>query len=104
MKKDTRKILDKRAASLALFLSILWSGNPVGTKLGLLDTTPLRLGWMRFLAGGVVVLVYSLIKKIFEITLILFFNIVNSSITLSSDLNLNFPIAPDFEPSISSDI
>ncbi len=63
MKKDTRKILDKRAASLALFLSILWSGNPVGTKLGLLDTTPLRLGWMRFLAGGVVVLVYSLITK-----------------------------------------
>ena len=63
MKKDSRKILDKRAASLALFLSILWSGNPVGTKLGLLDTTPLRLGWMRFLAGGVVVLIYSLITK-----------------------------------------
>ena len=63
MKKDSRKNLDKKAASLALFLAILWSGNPVGTKLGLLDTEPLRLGWMRFIAGGLVVLVYSLLTK-----------------------------------------
>jgi len=63
LKKDSRKNLDKKAASLALFLAILWSGNPVGTKLGLLDTEPLRLGWMRFIAGGLVVLVYSLLTK-----------------------------------------
>ena len=63
MKKDSRKNLDKKAGSLALFLAILWSGNPVGTKLGLLDTSPLRLGWMRFVAGGAIVLIYSLLTK-----------------------------------------
>jgi len=63
LKKDSRKNLDKKAGSLALFLAILWSGNPVGTKLGLLDTSPLRLGWMRFVAGAVIVLIYSLLTK-----------------------------------------
>ena len=33
-----------------------------------------------------------------------FFKIVSSSITLSSDLNLNLPIAPDLEPFTSSAI
>jgi drug/metabolite transporter (DMT)-like permease len=44
--------LDLRAASLTLFLSLLWGGNTVAIKVALADAPPLALGWMRFLLGG----------------------------------------------------
>lgn len=44
--------LDLRAAALSLLLSALWGGNPVAIKIGLLDAPPFRLGWMRFVLGG----------------------------------------------------
>lgn len=42
-----------------LFLSALWGGNPVAIKIGLLDAPPFRLGWMRFLLGGLSILVWA---------------------------------------------
>jgi drug/metabolite transporter (DMT)-like permease len=36
-------------------VSLFWGGNTVALKLGLLDAPPLRLAWMRFLLGAVVV-------------------------------------------------
>jgi drug/metabolite transporter (DMT)-like permease len=36
-------------------VSLFWGGNTVAIKLGLLDAPPLRLAWMRFLVGGLVV-------------------------------------------------
>ena len=51
--------LDVRGASLALFLAALWGANPLAAKIGLAYAPPLRLAWMRFLLGGLVVLAYA---------------------------------------------
>jgi drug/metabolite transporter (DMT)-like permease len=48
-----------QAALFALVLYLLWSGNNVAIKIGLNDAPPLRLGWMRFLVGGMVVLIWA---------------------------------------------
>jgi drug/metabolite transporter (DMT)-like permease len=48
--------IDPRGAALALLLSLLWGANPVAIKVGLEDAPPLRLAWMRFLVGGLVIL------------------------------------------------
>ncbi len=45
---------------MALLLSTMWAGNPVANKAGLEDAGPLRLGYLRFILGGLVVIVYSL--------------------------------------------
>src|SRR3989454_774250 len=39
----------------SVLVSILWGANPVAIKLGLEDAPPIRLAWMRFLVGGVVI-------------------------------------------------
>ena len=61
--KRVRKPLTLPAAGLALLLSTFWAGNPVGNKAGLEDAGPLRLGYLRFILGGIVVLVYSLATR-----------------------------------------
>lgn len=40
-------------------MSLFWGANTVAIKLGLLDAPPLRLAWLRFLVGGVVILVWA---------------------------------------------
>lgn len=45
--------------AIALLLAALWGGNPVAVKIGLADVPPLRLAWMRFVLGGLTVLVYA---------------------------------------------
>ena len=42
---------------------MLWGGNPVAVKAGLRDCPPLRLGWMRFALGGLVVLAAALVRR-----------------------------------------
>lgn len=59
MASDGRRDLDARAVGLAVILSAFWGANPVAIKLGLLDAPPLRLAWMRFVLGGVVVLAWA---------------------------------------------
>jgi drug/metabolite transporter (DMT)-like permease len=44
-------------------LSILWSGNSIAIKAGLEDAPPLRLGWYRFVAGGIVVMIWAIVVK-----------------------------------------
>ena len=51
--------LSARALGLALGLSAFWGGNPVAVKVGLMDAPPLRLGWLRFVLGAVVVLAFA---------------------------------------------
>ncbi|HKB26212.1 MAG TPA: DMT family transporter [Methylomirabilota bacterium] len=51
--------IDVKGAALALLVSILWGANPVAIKIGLADAPPLRLAWMRFLVGGVVVALWA---------------------------------------------
>jgi drug/metabolite transporter (DMT)-like permease len=45
--------------ALALLVSLFWGGNTVAIKLGLLDAPPLRLAWMRFLLGGLVIALWG---------------------------------------------
>lgn len=51
------------ALALTLLLSALWGGNTVSIKLGLADCPPLRLGWMRFVLGAIVVLAYAVAAR-----------------------------------------
>jgi drug/metabolite transporter (DMT)-like permease len=55
----SRRDLDAKGAALALLASLLWGGNTVAIKIGLLDAPPLRLAWMRFAVGGAVVLAWA---------------------------------------------
>lgn len=51
--------LDLNGVLLSLLLAALWGGNPVAIKIGLADAPPLRLAWMRFVLGGLVILAYA---------------------------------------------
>ncbi len=51
--------LDLKGGALALLLSALWGGNPVAIKVGLLDAPPFWLGAMRFILGGLAILVWA---------------------------------------------
>ena len=55
--------LSPGAFSLALLLALLWAGNPISIKIGLADCPPLRLGWMRFVLGAIVVLTFALARR-----------------------------------------
>ena len=54
-----RRPLTLRAGLAALLFTMLWGGNPVAIKAGLDDSPPLRLGWLRFVIGGIVVLAWA---------------------------------------------
>ena len=56
---DQRRPLTGGATGFALLLAALWGGNPVAAKAGLDDAPPLRLGWMRFVLGAIVVLIWA---------------------------------------------
>ena len=60
---DQRRPLTGRATAFALVLAAFWGGNPVAAKAGLDDAPPLRLGWMRFVLGAVVVVIWALITR-----------------------------------------
>ncbi len=61
--KEKRVNPNKKGVALAFFLSILWSGNPIAIKIGLDDAPPLRLGWMRFVLGGIVAIIWAIYNK-----------------------------------------
>lgn len=48
-----------RGTTTALLLAALWGANPVAVKVGLADAPPLRLAFLRFMLGGLVVLAYA---------------------------------------------
>jgi len=51
--------MDLKGAAMAVLISILWGANTVVIKLGLEDAPPLRLAWMRFVVGGVVICLWA---------------------------------------------
>ncbi len=53
------KDIDVKGAALAVLVSLFWGANPVAIKLGLLDAPPIRLAWMRFLVGGLVIALWA---------------------------------------------
>jgi drug/metabolite transporter (DMT)-like permease len=54
-----RREIDAKGAAAALLVSVLWGANPVVIKIALADAPPLRLASLRFLVGGVVVLLWA---------------------------------------------
>lgn len=44
-------------------MSVLWSGNAIAIKGGLDHAGPLRIGWMRFVLGGLVTVVWAVYTK-----------------------------------------
>ncbi len=60
---DRRKPLTLGAGGLAFLLASLWGGLPIAVKAGLEDSPPLRLGFMRFVLGMVVVLIWAFITR-----------------------------------------
>lgn len=48
-----------KAATLVTLLAFLWAGNPIAIKIGLADAPPIRQAWMRFILGGVIVLLWA---------------------------------------------
>ncbi len=52
MAKVQRRPLSVRAGMFAVIVGIFWSGNSIAIKAGLDYAGPLRIGWMRFVAGG----------------------------------------------------
>ncbi|HLC41672.1 MAG TPA: DMT family transporter [Methylomirabilota bacterium] len=59
----TAKPLDARAVTLALLTALIWGGNTVAIKMSLLDVPPFRLIWMRFLVGGLSILVWAGVSR-----------------------------------------
>jgi drug/metabolite transporter (DMT)-like permease len=51
--------IDLRGAALALLVSIIWGANPVAIKIGLEDAPPIWLAALRFLVGGVVIVLWG---------------------------------------------
>lgn len=47
----------------AVIVGIFWSGNSIAIKAGLDYAGPLRIGWMRFVAGGLVTLVWAVYTR-----------------------------------------
>ena len=60
---DRRKPLNLSAGSLAFLLASLWAGLPIAVKAGLEDSPPLRLGFMRFVLGMIVVIIWAIIAR-----------------------------------------
>jgi drug/metabolite transporter (DMT)-like permease len=58
-----RRPLSLKAGAFSLLLSTMWAGNPVAIKAGLDDAGPLRLGYLRFILGAIVVLIYAIATK-----------------------------------------
>lgn len=57
------KPLDIPAVTLCLLTAMIWGGNAVAVKLGLIDVPPFRLTWMRFFVGGLTILGWALWSK-----------------------------------------
>ncbi|MBT3995046.1 MAG: DMT family transporter [Chloroflexi bacterium] len=60
---DQRQPLSLKAGAFALLLATAWAGNPVANKAGLADAGPLRLGYLRFILGAIVVLIYAIATR-----------------------------------------
>ena len=58
-----RRPLSLKSGLFVLFVTTLWSGNSIAIKAGLDYAPALRLGWMRMLAGSVVILGWAIYTK-----------------------------------------
>ena len=55
--------LDVQGITLTLLAFLIWGGNTIAVKMALQDLPPFRLAWMRFILGGLSVLVWAWLSK-----------------------------------------
>ena len=55
--------LDRKGIALALLASLIWGGNTIAVKASLSDLPPFRLAWVRFIVGGLTLLVWAWLTK-----------------------------------------
>lgn len=60
---DPRRPAGLIQSAFSIFISLLWGGLPVSIKTSLKYGAPLQVGWMRFILGGLVTLVYMAARR-----------------------------------------
>ena len=60
---DPRRPAGLFGSAFSIFIALLWGGLPVSIKSSLKYGEPLQIGWMRFALGGLVTLVYMVIRR-----------------------------------------
>ena len=60
---EKRKPAGLIPTAFQIFLSLLWGGHHVSIKASLDYGSPLQVGWMRFVLGGMVTFVYMLLRR-----------------------------------------
>ena len=62
-KKEKRRPAGFYPSVFQILLSMLWGGNHTSIKVALDYSPPLQIGWMRFVSGGVVSVLYMFFKR-----------------------------------------
>ena len=60
---DPRRPAGLIPSAFSIFIALLWGGLPVSIKTSLKYGAPLQVGWMRFILGGLVTLVYMAARR-----------------------------------------
>ena len=60
---ETRRPAGPIPSGVALLMATMWGGNNVSLKVSLAYGAPMQVGWMRFVLGGLVTLVYMLARR-----------------------------------------
>ena len=60
---ESRRPAGLTPSSFALLLAILWGGNNVSIKVALGHGSPMQIGWIRFVIGGIVTVGYMAARR-----------------------------------------
>ena len=63
IKHEKRKPAGFYPSIFQIFLSMLWGGNHTSIKVALDYSPPLQIGWMRFVSGGLVTVIYMCFRR-----------------------------------------
>ena len=63
VKHEKRKPAGFYPSIFQIFLSMLWGGNHTSIKVALDYSPPLQIGWMRFVSGGLVTVIYMCFRR-----------------------------------------